>query len=293
MRRIIKVISAVILFAVISAPFFVAFALDFDVEKAFESIVVVIAGNSIGSGFALGDRCIVTNAHVVGSNVDVTLSSYRGDESHAEVYCVSEELDIAVLYSVDAAIESLPVGDVDQLNIGDDVIAIGAPKGMSYSLTKGTLSSKNRIIDGYSFLQIDAALNEGNSGDPLLNSKGQVIGMNTMKINNSEGIGLSIPIDRIIGFLSENNIWNEETGAFNIEPKDAVSDSENGDNNAESGIGANGSDSQETNNSRSLLAALLVISVICNIILFLIVLYYRKNQKKPDKRADFEIDILE
>ena len=92
------------------------------------------------------------------------------------------------------------------MKTGDDIYAIGAPKGMAYTLTKGGVSAKERMIGNKSYIQIDAAINEGNSGGPLLNDAGQVLGMNTLKMSDSEGIGLAIPVNRICEYLKSLGI---------------------------------------------------------------------------------------
>ncbi len=98
------------------------------------------------------------------------------------------------------------------MKTGDDIYAIGAPKGMAYTLTKGSVSAKERMIGKDPCIQIDAPINQGNSGDPLLNDAGEVLGMNTMKMSDSEGIGLAIPISRICDYLSSIGIALSNSG---------------------------------------------------------------------------------
>ena len=106
----------------------------------------------------------------------------------------------------------IPVADSSATEIGDDVYAIGAPNSMAYTLTKGIVSSKERMIGTDVYIQIDAPLSEGNSGGPLLNGNGEVIGINSRKISNSEGIGLAIPMTVVCAYLEAQGYSMDENG---------------------------------------------------------------------------------
>lgn len=148
---------------------------------------------------------ILTNSHVVdnGSAQEVQVLLNDGETLEAEVLWNDVSLDLAVI-KVDAA--NLPVaelGESDNLVVGETAIAIGNPLGLSFerSVTAGIISGLNRSvpiseyesIDG--LIQTDASINPGNSGGPLLNSRGQIIGINTAKIQSGEGLGFAIPIN--------------------------------------------------------------------------------------------------
>lgn len=298
MKRIIKAVFGVFVSLMLLAHSFIAYGIDFDAEQTFDSVFVVLSGNSLGSGFALGDQCVITNAHVVQNSSEVTITAYDGKEYPAVVYCKSSDLDIAVLSVPSADFTPLAVGNTSDIKIGDDVYAIGAPNGMSYTLTKGTLSSNKRIISGDDYLQIDAALNEGNSGGPLLNAGGAVIGMNTMKMNNSEGLGLAIPIDRILQYMKNNDISITESGIAEvpeIKGNTASSTIVQSPENADTYDKEN--QKRYEQNNEPVLIAVICISVICNIIMLLLTLQYRSKWKKlkaeQSERTDFEIDIWE
>jgi len=188
------------------------FAIDFEAETVFQSVVVVYSGNSVGSGFAIGKDCVITNAHVIKHPGNILLRVYKGGTYGAEVLAKDDRLDIAVLRIKGKTLPRLQISDYMDLSIGDDLYAVGAPKDMPYTLTKGILSAKERKIDGFSYIQSDASLNPGNSGGPLLNEKGEVIGVNTMKIIDAEGIGLAIPMKEVVRFLRENKIEMNEQG---------------------------------------------------------------------------------
>lgn len=295
MKRIIKAVCSVIVSMILLTHSFIVYAIDFDAEQTFDSVFVVLSGNSLGSGFALGDQCVITNAHVIQDPSNVEITAYNGKDYQAVVYCKNDELDIAVLYVSSADFKTLETGNISNLKIGDDVFAIGAPNGMSYTLTKGTLSSNKRVISGETYLQIDAALNEGNSGGPLLDSKGTVIGMNTMKMNDSEGLGLAIPIDRIIQYMNNNDISISDRGEAVVPEITNNTDPAN----ADEKIGSNDNIIQERSehNNVPVLIAVICVSVICNIIMLLLTLQYRSKWKKlkteQSERTDFEIDVWE
>ena len=215
MRTIKVLVSLLVLAAVLFASVLPANAIGFDAEEVYKSVFVVYSGNSLGSGFAIGENCIVTNAHVIENVHSITLTSYEGNKYTASLLGIDEDKDIAVLIIKDASFPYLKMANLSTVKIGDDIYAIGAPKGMAYTLTKGTVSTKERIVENESFIQIDAAINEGNSGGPLLNDAGEVLGMNTMKMTDSEGIGLAIPADRIASTLKELGVEMDTNGNVN------------------------------------------------------------------------------
>lgn len=165
-----------------------------------------------GSGFFFNkDGYILTNQHVVAdaSELKVTVPGYD-EPLVAKVVNENEKLDLAVI-KVETpdgkAFPTLSFGDSNQANIGDWVIAIGNPYGLDHTMTTGVLSAKERPItvtgeDGTDhqyehLLQTDASINPGNSGGPLLNTKGEVIGVNTAVNSEAQGIGFAIPSSTI------------------------------------------------------------------------------------------------
>ena len=166
----------------------------------------------IGSGFIINeDGYILTNYHVIeGANeVSVTLSDNR--TVSAKVVNYDENQDVAMLKITDDNIKVPAVaelGNSDELQQGEEVIAIGTPLSadLSQTVTNGIVSALNRNVETESgvslnLIQTNASINPGNSGGPLVNTKGQVIGINTMKMagENTEGIGFAIPINDISG----------------------------------------------------------------------------------------------
>lgn len=172
------------------------------------SIFGTVRSPITGTGVIVDSRgYILTNSHVVadGDAQEVKVILYDGKELSAEVVWQEKSLDLAII-KVNAA--NLPVaelGDSDELEVGEIAIAIGNPLGLNFerTLTQGVISGLNRTIPISStgtetienLVQTDASINPGNSGGPLLNARGQVIGINTAKISTGEGLGFAIPIN--------------------------------------------------------------------------------------------------
>jgi serine protease Do len=159
-------------------------------------------GKALGSGFIIDDKGhVLTNAHVVegAEKVRVKLSDER--EFDAKVKGRDERLDVAVLELIGA--KDLPyatLGSSGNIQVGEQVVAIGNPFGLGNTVTAGILSAKGRAIGAGpydDFLQTDASINPGNSGGPLFDARGQVVGMNTAINPNGQGIGFAIPSDEI------------------------------------------------------------------------------------------------
>ncbi|OOM74479.1 trypsin-like peptidase domain-containing protein [Clostridium sp. BL-8] len=170
--------------------------------------------DGMGSGFIINnDGYIITNYHVIQGAKEITVTLSDNTEVSATVVNYDQEKDLAMLKLKDGtkvpAVAEL--GDSDEVYPGEEVIAIGTPlsKNFAQTLTKGVISGSNRTIDtqngeSVNLIQTDAAINPGNSGGPLVNAKGQVIGINSMKIGSQaagdagvEGIGFAIPINEV------------------------------------------------------------------------------------------------
>ena len=179
-------------------------------EKTIGSVVSIsctlYGGSSTGTGVILtGDGYIVTNAHVVEDAVSIQVILDSDEILDAALVGADEISDLAVLWVDHDGLVPAELGDSDSLRVGDAVVAIGDPLGVSLrgTMTNGIVSGINRDIqvDGrtMTLIQTNAALNEGNSGGPLINCYGQVVGINTMKIGDTmssagvEGLGFAIP----------------------------------------------------------------------------------------------------
>ncbi len=164
---------------------------------------------ALGSGVIVRpDGIILTNNHVVRGATDIRVTLRDGRDFKAKVLGTDPRTDLAVLQINAAGLTALPLGDSNQMRIGDIVFAIGDPFGVGETVTMGIVSAKGRAtlsrIEGAQsiedFIQTDAAINPGNSGGALINVKGQVIGINTAIMTGGQsegniGIGFAIPID--------------------------------------------------------------------------------------------------
>ena len=286
---------AIILFvlATILASSLSAYAIGFDTEEVYNSVFVIYSGNSMGSGFAIGENCIITNAHVINNQYDVIIETYGGEMKRAFIVALDERIDIAVIGVADATFTPLRVADLSTVSVGDDVYAIGAPNSLAFTLTKGVVSSKERLVSRQKFIQTDAAINTGNSGGPLLNDAGEVIGVNSYKMSDSEGIGLAIPIDVVVSFLETGEIELNESGNV-VEP---VIEDPPADLPISEQPNDEGSMEKPPSVVTLVLAICLTISLALNIALIIILVFQKKKNQyvktDPSERTDFDIEILD
>jgi serine protease Do len=164
--------------------------------RALPSTVSIRCPGSVGSGFFVTDELVVTNAHVLcpgAGPIDVV----RSDGQTQSGLAVQQDvlLDLAVIRVPGAAAVPLPVGDAGSLAVGDEVVVIGSPLGLEFTVHGGAISNLSRTVFGLSYLQVEAKVNPGNSGGPVLNDQGEVVGVVSLKHAEGEGIGLALPIN--------------------------------------------------------------------------------------------------
>jgi serine protease Do len=157
----------------------------------------------VGSGFILtADGFVMTNAHVVEGADDVVVTLPDKREFKAKIVGFDKRTDVAVVKIEAAGLPAVKVGDVSRLRVGEWVMAIGSPFGLENSVTAGIVSAKQRDTGDYlPFIQTDVAINPGNSGGPLINMRGEVVGINSQIYSRSGGfmgISFAIPIDEAI-----------------------------------------------------------------------------------------------
>ena len=163
------------------------------------SIARIVTARSTGSGFVYDARGLVaTNAHVVDCCRDVAVI-LNGRRYEGRVLGRNDDADLAVVQvNAGSNFRSMSFGQANRVAVGDDVIALGFPLdlGDSISVTRGIVSS-HRSYDGYKFIQTDAAINFGNSGGPLINQRGEVVGMNSFIIRGADGVGFALSVAEI------------------------------------------------------------------------------------------------
>ncbi len=166
---------------------------------------------SLGSGIIINkEGYILTNNHVVEQSDEIIVTLANEKEFSAEIVGRDPKTDLALIrIETDEPLEPLPLGDSDNLDVGDWVVAIGNPFGLGNTVTAGIVSYKSRNIGAGpydDFIQTDAAINPGNSGGPLLNTAGEVIGINSAifsQSGGSVGIGFAIPINMVKDLLPQ------------------------------------------------------------------------------------------
>src|SRR3989344_5543778 len=169
-----------------------------------QSVVSVITDKSQGSGvFLRRDGYIVTNYHVIENANAINVITYDKKVHSASLIATAESQDIALLKISDESYPLLDLADSDQAQVGEKVIALGNPGGLGFSVTEGIVSALSRIISGNIFIQTDVPINPGNSGGPLVNKKSQVLGINTLKIAEFEGVGFAIPSNIVSQILND------------------------------------------------------------------------------------------
>ena len=184
-------------------------------------------GTSTGSGFIISDDgYVVTNHHVVEGATDVTVTLSTGDEYTAKVIGSDSLNDVALLKVEATGLPAVKLGSSDKLAIGDMVCAIGNPLGsLTATLTVGYVSGKDRQVttdnSTINMIQTDAAINSGNSGGPLFNMYGEVVGITSAKYSGTtssgasiEGISFAIPIDDVMSIIDDLQEYGYVTGAY-------------------------------------------------------------------------------
>ena len=161
-------------------------------EKNIESIIQIMTPYGSGSGFII-DNLIITNSHVVSGLKEVVIKSQGIPRSIAKVIYDDTYLDLAFIQLDFEKPNHILKLTCREVHDGDTTVAIGHPYGLNYSVTEGIVSRASRLQGDLEYIQMDAAINPGNSGGPLLNSDGEVVGVNTFIIQNANNLGFSLP----------------------------------------------------------------------------------------------------
>ena len=188
-------------------------------KKVSPSVVVIQgktdSGEVLGSGFIVSnDGKIVTNLHVIREMKTASVQLANGEMFDSlSVLAIDERRDLAVVQIPGFNLSALEVGDSDVLTVGEPLVIVGSPRGLEGTVTAGILSSVRDSGQGFKVLQTDAAVNPGNSGGPLINKKGQAIGVVSFKMRSAEGLNFAVPINYVLALI--NNLHGpppRETG---------------------------------------------------------------------------------
>ena len=177
-------------------------------KRVAPSVVVIqgktASGDVLGSGFIVSkDGKIVSNLHVVRDMKTATVLMANGEVfDSVSVLAIDERRDLAVLQIAGFNLPVLELGDSDIVSVGEPLVVVGSPRGLSGTVTAGILSSVRDSGDGFKVLQTDAAVNPGNSGGPLVNARGRAIGVVSSKLRSAENLNFAIPINYVRGLMS-------------------------------------------------------------------------------------------
>jgi serine protease Do len=184
-----------------------------------EAVVQVRTPGGLGSGFFINeDGYLITNFHVIESETQISIEVYhnrngqldRRTYKQVRIIALNKFADVALLKVEDKDAPKFSwvlLGSSDALSVGDRVFAIGSPLGLERTVTEGILSTKTRQLGGELYMQTTTQINPGNSGGPLFNLKGEVVGINNMKLQFSEGLGFAIPTETVKYFLEHRDAF--------------------------------------------------------------------------------------
>jgi hypothetical protein len=188
-------------------------------RRALVSAAALRCRDSGGSGFFVAPDLVVTNAHVLCSGDDTIQVGLSNDRTLVgRVVQRDFSLDLGLVRVAGANVEPMPLGDVADLAAGDRVMIVGSPVGLDFTVQEGSIANLQRSANGVAYLQLDAKVSPGNSGGPVVDSAGRVVGIVSMKVSGEgvEGIGLALPI----------NYLYATSNAFASPPSDAAAASE-------------------------------------------------------------------
>jgi serine protease Do len=192
-----------------------------NVDRCAEAVVEIRTTIGMGSGFIINpDGYVITNDHVIAGEHKITITVFKQDPrelrkllfENVRIVATNPSADLALLKIEDRHDEqlmTLPFGDSDELFQGQTVFAIGSPLGFERTVSEGIVSIRNRSIAGQLFIQSTVQVNFGNSGGPLINLRGEVVGVNNMKITQFgvEGMSFAVPVSTIKEFLRNRDAY--------------------------------------------------------------------------------------
>lgn len=176
------------------------------ISDVIDSVVSIVTNTGQGSGAIISSEgLIVTNYHVIRGARRASVMTYDGNNYRIGLVGYDVKNDLAVLkINSNETFQYFKFGNSDTLKAGQKVVALGNPAGLSFTATEGIISSPSRLAnDGLYYIQTDVTLNPGNSGGPLINSKGELIGIVDFKVSGYEGLGFAIPSNRVEEVIDE------------------------------------------------------------------------------------------
>lgn len=189
-----------------------------DIQSLLQSTATVIGEGTTGSAFFVHpEGYLVTNHHVTQNMKNIMVQTFDQKNHPATLIKFDPKLDLSLLKIQTGYYPPIAIGDATQLQPGDTVITIGAPHGLSFTVTKGIISFVGRMINGNAYIQADVAINPGNSGGPMINEFGELVGINNFIITQSQGLNFAIPSNYL--FMGSQAFLRE---ILAIEPNNSV-----------------------------------------------------------------------
>jgi S1-C subfamily serine protease len=157
------------------------------------------ADQNYGAGVVVDARGLVlTNLHVIDATHSISVTPFGGEPTLARVVDSDAALDLALLALPGPTGQAATLGSASSLGVGDEVLAVGSPRKMYFSVSRGLVSFPSRSLDGVDYIQTDLPINVGNSGGPLVDRVGRVVGVVSFILKDSQGLSFALPIDRAI-----------------------------------------------------------------------------------------------
>ncbi len=205
------------------------------VEAVSEAVVMVSSPAGMGSGFFLNeDGYLITNYHVIEKETKIEVTVFQKAKNGFEkkkfkkvkIEAINPFVDLALLKIEElenAKVKYVYLGDIDRIEVGEKVFAIGNPLGLERTVTDGVISTRNRAFEGLVYIQTNADINPGNSGGPLFNLAGEVIGVTNMGYIFFGGLGFAIPVNYVKHFIENRDAFaydkdNPNTGFRYLQP---------------------------------------------------------------------------
>lgn len=177
------------------------------IARVNEAVITLETKKGIGTGFVVNPEGeALTCNHVVAGAKEIKVTLANETEATAQVVARDESRDLALLKLDRTGLPAVVFTPAAQLRPGATVVAVGAPFGLENSVTQGVVSAVGREIKGQEYLQIDAALNEGNSGGPVINAEGEVVGVATSVVAEADNVGFALPSEAVLEFLRSQDI---------------------------------------------------------------------------------------
>ncbi len=218
MKRLsISLLVILLLFTLLQAQILAAADYTALFDYTAPAVVMVESGSGSGAGFLVSPAgYVATCSHVLDGDSTVSLAFFNGKEMAGKVIWDNPEMDLALLQVDVMNLPSLRLGNPEALRVGDEVFTVGAPLGLDYSLARGLVSGAKREIEGVEHLQLDVPLNPGNSGGPLLNLQGEVVGICVSMEPEAQGITFAVPVTLLLPALTANRIPVDCTSDLDI-----------------------------------------------------------------------------